>query len=115
MRQKPSKEHIILDILSRLASINDLSHTTLSYSELDALFVYHIKLVKIYPDLISHILEGYAANNWWAQVEFQILNNKKLDANKAILLFVTNKIWLSDVDPYFELRLDAQAISINVA
>lgn len=63
VRYKLEKEQIMLDALSKLASANNLGYTPF-YSELNAVFVYYTTLVKIHPDLISHILEDYAANNW---------------------------------------------------
>ena len=62
VRHKPGKEHIIPDMLSRLASANRAGHDKV-YSKLDALFTYHATLVEISPDLIQHILDGYLANN----------------------------------------------------
>lgn len=62
VRHKPEKKYIIPDTLSRLASVNDASHNT-SYLELDALFIYHITLIEINPDLVARILKGYASNN----------------------------------------------------
>lgn len=62
VRHKPSKEQIIPDALSRLTSTNDSGHAPF-YLKLDASFVYYITLVKIYPDLVSCILESYAVDN----------------------------------------------------
>lgn len=67
VRHKPGKKHIISNALSRLATANVLGHLP-SYSEVNALFVYHTMLVKVKPDLVSLILEGYKAENWWARV-----------------------------------------------
>lgn len=63
VRHKPGKEHIIPDALSRLANANCAGQNEV-YSELDALFIYHATLVKISPDLIKRILDGYLSNNW---------------------------------------------------
>lgn len=60
---KLGKEYIILDALSRLASINCDGHDNL-YSKLDALFTYHVILVKISLNLIKRILNDYLANDW---------------------------------------------------
>lgn len=87
VRHKPGKEHIIPDALSRLASANNPGHNA-SYSKLDALFVYHTTLVEINPDLVTRILEGYAADHWWARVQRQVLDNEELGRDKALLPFV---------------------------
>ena len=67
VKHKPNKKHIILDAPSRLANANNSGHAS-AYSKLDVLFVYYTTLVEIQPDLVSRILENYAADNWWAQV-----------------------------------------------
>lgn len=48
VHHKPGKEHIIPDALNRLASANRARHNDF-YSELDALFIYHVTLVQISP------------------------------------------------------------------
>ncbi len=62
VRHKPGKEHIIPDVLSRLASSN-IGYADLQPSELDALFTYNTTLVKLHPNLISRILAGYKADS----------------------------------------------------
>lgn len=62
VQYKPSKNHIIPDTLSRLASTNNISPDT-KYFELNALFAYYTTLVEINLDLMKHILDGYTANN----------------------------------------------------
>lgn len=57
---KLSKEHIVSDALSRLASSNQ--HPGPQHSELDALFTYNIMLVEINPARMSQILAGYKAD-----------------------------------------------------
>lgn len=88
VRHKPGKEHIIPDVLSRLASTN-VGQTNPSYSELDVLFVYNTTLVEIYPDLLSKILAGYNADAWWSWLQRQVHANKELHADKALLPFVS--------------------------
>lgn len=61
VRHKSGKEHIIPDALNRRASANNLGYDP-KYSELDALFVYHITLVQINPDLVKRILDGYISD-----------------------------------------------------
>ena len=100
VRHKPGKEHIIPDALSRLASANNTFQDD-EYSELDSLFAYHTTLVEINPDLVKRILDGYAADSWWARVHKQILDNKELGSDKAILPFVVADSLPSDSDPYF--------------
>ena len=63
VRHKPGKEHIIPDLLSRLASANNTFQDD-EYLELDSLFAYHITLVEINPDLVKRILDGYAVDSW---------------------------------------------------
>ena len=87
VRHKPGKEHIIPDALSRLASANNSGHDP-EYSKLDALFVYHPTLVQINPDLVKRILNDYASNKWWSKIRKQLLDNKKLGVDKALLPFV---------------------------
>lgn len=55
---KPEKEHIIPDALSRLANTNNSGHNP-KYAKLDALFVYHVTLVQINPDLVKRIFDDY--------------------------------------------------------
>lgn len=105
VRHKPGKEHIILDALSRLANANDTFHNN-EYLGLDSLFAYYTTLVEINTDLIKHILDGYAADSWWTRVHKQILDNKELGSDKAILLFVVADSLPSDSDPYFQARLE---------
>lgn len=62
VRYIPGKEHIIPDVLSRLVSANRARYNNL-YSELDALFTYHVTLVEISPKLIKQSLDGYLADN----------------------------------------------------
>lgn len=97
------KEHIIPDALSRLASTNNAGHNP-KYSELDTLFVYHTTLVQINLDLVKHILDGYTSNEWWSKVYKQVLDNKKLGVDKALLPFVLADAQLSNSDPYFQPR-----------
>ena len=61
VRYKPRKKNIIPDALGRLASANNSGHD-LEYSELHALFIYHITLVQINPDLVKRILDGYTSD-----------------------------------------------------
>lgn len=114
VKYKPRKEHIIPDVLNRFTRANNLGYSPF-YLELNTLFVYYIILVKIHPNLIFHILKDYVANNWQARVQLQILNNKKLSTNEAILLFVTKKIRTSNTNSYFELKPNGfQATNINI-
>lgn len=62
VRHKPGKEHIIPDVLSRLASANNTICNN-EYFELDSLFTYHITLMEINLDLVKCILDGYASNS----------------------------------------------------
>lgn len=68
------------------------------------MFAYYTTFVEINPDLVKHILDGYAADNWWARVHKQILDNEKLGFDKAILPFVVADSLLSNFDPYFQPR-----------
>ena len=103
VRHKPGKEHIIPDVLSRLASTNvgcsDASHT-----ELDALFTYNATLIEIHPDLISRILAGYEDDEYWARLRRQVQANEDLGDDKAVLLFITGGSYRSDSDPYMVPR-----------
>lgn len=62
MCHKSGKEHIIPDVLSRLASVNRIGHDDL-YSKLDTFFTYHTILVKISLDLATCIVDSYLSNN----------------------------------------------------
>ena len=103
VRHKPGKEQIIPDALSRLASTNNLGHK-LEYAKHDALFVYHTTLVRINPDLVKRILDGYASDRWWSWICKQVLDNEKQGVDKALLLFVLADADASDSDPYFQPR-----------
>ena len=103
VRHKPGKEHIIPDALSKLASANSSGHNA-EYAELDTLFVYHTTLVRINPDLVKQILDGYTSDGWWSRVRKQVLDNEKLGVDKALLPFVLADADASDSDPYFQSR-----------
>ena len=103
VRHKPGKEHIIPDALSKLVSANSSGHDA-EYTKLDALFVYHTTLVRINPDLVKRILDGYTSDGWWSRVRKQVLNNEKLGVDKALLLFVWADADALDSDPYFQLK-----------
>lgn len=74
---KPDQKYIISDAFSRLASANNAGYGS-NYSKLDALFMYHTTLVEINLDLVKKILDGYMANDWWAKVYKQVIDNKEL-------------------------------------
>lgn len=57
VRNKPRKEHITSDALSRLASANRARYDN-HYSKLNALFTYQVILVEISPDLVKRILDS---------------------------------------------------------
>lgn len=105
VRNKPGKEHIVLDTLSRLASANtNLPSEDPNYSELDALFTYNITLIDIHPDIVKRIVKGYKADNWWAKIWRQIDENDKLGPDRALLPFVKGNTPPTDADPYFTPR-----------
>lgn len=62
---KPSKEHIIFDVLSRLASTNvdPFIDGFASHLELDVLFTYFTTLAEISPNLLQKIIKSYKADN----------------------------------------------------
>lgn len=103
VRHKPGKEHIIPDALSRQASANNLGHDP-KYFKLHAMFVYHTTLVQINLKLVKRILDGYASNKGWSKIRKQVLDNKKLEVDKALLPFVLADAQPSDLDPYFQPR-----------
>lgn len=105
VRHKPGKEHIILDALSCLASIN-VGCIDPSYSELDAFFTYNTTLIEIHPSLFLRILAGYEDDKYWARVHCQVQANKDLGDNKALLLVMTGCFYKSNRDPYMLLRLE---------
>ena len=57
VRHKPGKDHIVPDILSRLASLNQDASLTEDHSELDVLFT--AALVEMNQDFYSRIIQGY--------------------------------------------------------
>lgn len=103
VRHKPGKEYIIPNALSRLASSN-IGTADLSYSELDALYVYNTTLIKIHPNLVSRILAGYDSDPWWVRLYQQIQSNRDLGANAAALPFVLGIPPAMDADPYLAPR-----------
>lgn len=108
MRHKPGKEQIIPDVLNRLVNTNRARHNDL-YSELDALFTYHASLVEISLDLVRRILDGYLTDDWWTKVRRQLLSNKDLGSDKAVLPFVFGSTENpSSGDPYFLLKPESQ-------
>lgn len=113
---KLKKKHIILDAMNRLASANCLSHN-LEYIKLDALFVYYTTLVQINSDLVKRILNGYKFNKWWSKICKQVFDNKKLEVDKALLLFVLADAQLSNSDLYFQPKtkpLDNMALKFDL-
>lgn len=71
VQHKLSKEHIIRDTLSCLASTN-VGCVDPSYSELNTLFMYNMTLVKIHPGLVLRILADYEDNKYWARLHHQV-------------------------------------------
>lgn len=59
---KPRKEQIIPVALNKLVSANYARHNKV-YSELDALFTYHITLIEISLNLIKRIFDSYLADD----------------------------------------------------
>ena len=108
VRLKPGKEHIIPDALSRLASAN-VGQADPSYSELDAMFTYNTTLVEIHPELISRILAGYEADDYWSRLHRQVQAKKDLGADKASLPFVLGSTPPTDADPYLTPRPEGEA------
>ena len=99
---KPSKEHIVLDALSRLASTN--RHPNPQHSELDVLFIYNTTLFEMHLALVSQILAGYKANPWWAWLQLQIQANNNLEADAPTLLFLVDSTPPTDSDFYLAPR-----------
>ncbi len=108
VRHKPGKEYIIPDALSRLASAN-IGQADPSYSTFDAIFTYNTTLVEIHPELISRILAGYEANNYWSRLQRQVQANKDLGPDKAALPFVLGSTLPTDADPYLTPRPEGEA------
>lgn len=108
VRYKPGKKYIILDALSQLANAN-IGQADPFYLELNALFIYNTTLVKICPELISSILAGYKANNYWLRLQRQIQVNEDLGVNKLSLLFMLSLIPLTNTDPYLTPRPENEA------
>ena len=102
IRYKPSKEHIVPDALSCLASANtNLPSLDPEYSELDAFFTYTTTLVDIHPDLIKGIIDGYKAAEWWSKLLRQVEDNEALGDDNSIFSFVKGIPIPTDSDPYF--------------
>ena len=99
IRHKSSKEHIIPNALSRLASAIT-RHPDPQHSELDALFTYNITLVEMHLALVSRIMAGYQADPWWAWLHRQIQANDDLGADATTLLFVVGSTLSADSEPY---------------
>lgn len=96
---KPSKKHIISDVVRRLASTN-FSCSNPSYSELNALFIYNTTLIEIHPNLISRIQAGYENDEYWTCLYRQVQANEDLGDDKAKLPFVTKGSYKSDSELY---------------
>lgn len=90
-------------MLSRLASITgcliDLFHL-----ELDALFVYNITLIKIYPTLVARIFATYDVNARCSQFQYQVRANKDLASNSGLLPFMSSISLASNADFYLAPR-----------
>ena len=103
VRYKPSKEHIVPDTLSRLASTNtgDLPDNHL---ELDCL-TYIVSTIIIKDDLRRRLKDGYEKDPVWKPIIAILDKNNKLNKNKASLPFVYGKyLPAQDTDPYFGPR-----------
>ena len=71
IRHKPGKQHIVPDVLSRLASTNSDTKPEPAEGELDALFT--VSLVQMDPVLKQKILDGYKSDLNWKNIS-SILN-----------------------------------------
>lgn len=96
---KLGREHIIPDTLSRFAS-GKIPSTNPQHSELDALFIYNITLIKIYLTIMSWILAGYKTDPWWVRLWIQIQANSNLGIDVAILPFMIDFTPLIDANFY---------------
>ena len=103
VRHKPSKEHIIPNALSQLASTN-VGCSDPSHSELDVLFTYNTTLIEIHPTLVSRILAGYNADPWRVRLRLQIQRNSNLGTDATALPFVLGFVSPKDADSYMEPR-----------
>ena len=108
VRHKPGKEHIIPNVLNQLARAN-VGQAYPSYSELAALFIYNTTFVEIWPKLISRILAGYKADDYWSCLQRQVQANEDLSADKASFQFVLALTSPTSADPYLTLRTEGEA------
>lgn len=101
---KPGKEHMVLDVLNRLASANTNLPSNLDHSELDFLFAYTTTLIQLKPTLFQKIISGYQKDEWWQKILKQVDDNDCLSDNKVTLLFERGNRAPTDADPYFSPR-----------
>lgn len=102
---KPGKEYIVSDAFSKLVSANiNYSLSDPNYEELNALFIYNTTLIKINPELLQRIVNGYKADSWQSKLLKQVKTNQALGLDAAFLLFVLSKMPVSDSNPYFGSR-----------
>ena len=100
VRHKPGKEHIIPDVLSRLASTNSYNLAS-DHSELDCLFT--ASYVRMKEEFYDRILKGYDADPAWRHVIKTIDNTA--DETRHRLPFVRGRnLPPMDSDPYFAPR-----------
>ena len=89
MRHKPRKDHIILDVLSRLVSLNitlNLQKDITNEGKLEALFT--TILIEIKPEFRDKIVKSYNNNLQYRRLIKQINNNNILSEDTTLLLFV---------------------------
>ena len=106
---KPGKEHIIPDALSRLASLN---HDQLpeDHSELDSDALFTATFVEMDEKFHDRLVKGYGQDRYWKRILQQVKENEKLGPeNAASLPFCFGKnLPVGDSDPYFSPRPEEQ-------
>jgi len=106
VRYKPDRQHIVPDILSRLASTNCLPSDPSEVTSLDYLYNFHIALVEISPDFRTQILRGYKDDKRWSKILKQLKSDHKLGPDHATNLpFILEKELIYHIDHEDHRRL----------
>lgn len=100
VRHKLEKDHIVLDVLSRLASKNHNASMNSNHLERNVL---HIDVfVQMLKSFYDRIIVEYVQKDYWRRIIQQINENEKLDVNVVSLFFVhDNRLSLIEADSYF--------------
>ena len=113
IRHKSEKYYVISNALSRLKSLNISNVENDDYSELNALYTYHIILLELNEEFMTKIIHEYINDEAWKKIIEIIDKNDKLEKNVAKLHFIREDAISrnsSEIDSYFQSRSKFEVI-----